>query len=84
MLLIWLDNNMTWLTPYDGSPRRPSVFSDAAIQYYLSIMLPFKLPFWQAAGMIGSLLRLAELAWPVVYYSILRGRQKTRHIRTLR
>ena len=25
-LLIWLDKNMTWLAPPDGSPGRPAVF----------------------------------------------------------
>ena len=32
-LLIWLDKEMTWLAPHDGSPGRPAVFSDAAIQF---------------------------------------------------
>ncbi len=31
-LLIWLDKDMTWLAPHDGSPGRPAVFSDVAIQ----------------------------------------------------
>ena len=30
-LLIWLDKDMTWLAPPDGSPGRPAVFSDAAV-----------------------------------------------------
>jgi hypothetical protein len=32
-LLIWLDKEMTWLAAPDGSPGRPAVFSDAAIQF---------------------------------------------------
>ena len=32
-LLIWLDKDITWLAPPDGSPGRPAVFSDAAIQF---------------------------------------------------
>ena len=36
-LLIWLDKDMTWLAPHDGSPGRPAVFSDAAIQFCLTI-----------------------------------------------
>jgi len=36
-LLIWLDKDMTWLAPPDGRPGRPAVFSDAAIQFCLTI-----------------------------------------------
>lgn len=36
-LLVWLDREMTWLAPHDGSPGRPAVFSDAAIQFCLTI-----------------------------------------------
>jgi hypothetical protein len=32
-LLIWLDKDMTLLALHDGSPGRPAVFSDAAIQF---------------------------------------------------
>ena len=32
-LLLWLDKQMTWLAPHDGSPGRPAVFSEAAIQF---------------------------------------------------
>ena len=41
-LLIWLDKEMTWLAPHDGSPGRPAVFSDAAIQFCLTIKVLFK------------------------------------------
>jgi hypothetical protein len=43
-LLIWLDKGMTWLAPHDGKPGRPAVFSDAAIQFCLTIKVLFKLP----------------------------------------
>jgi len=76
-LLIWLDKEMTWLAPHDGSPGRPAVFSDAAIQFCLSIKLLFKQPLRQTAGMVASLLRLAGLDWPVPDYSTLCRRQKT-------
>ncbi len=36
-LLIWLDKEMAWFAPHDGSPGRPEVFSNAAIQFCLSI-----------------------------------------------
>ena len=58
-LLIWVDKEMTWLAPRDGRPGRPAVFSDAAIQFCLSIKVLFKLPLRQTAGMVASLLRLA-------------------------
>ena len=28
-LLIWLDKEMVWLAPHEGSPGRPAVFSQA-------------------------------------------------------
>ena len=51
-LLIWLDKDMTWLSPHDGSPGRPAVFSDAAIQFCLTIKVLFKLPLRQTTGMV--------------------------------
>ena len=48
-LLIWVDKEMTWLAPRDGRPGRPAVFSDAAIQFCLSIKALFKLPLRQTA-----------------------------------
>ena len=76
-LLIWLDREMTWLAPHEGRRGRPAVFSDAAIQFCLSIRVLFKLPLRQTAGMLASLLRLAGLDWPVPDFSTLCRRQKT-------
>jgi len=53
-LLIWLDMEMTWLAPHDGSPGRHAVFSDAAIQFCLTIKVLFKLPLRQTTGMVAS------------------------------
>ena len=64
-LLIWVDKEMSWHAPYEGRPGRPPVFSDAAIQFCLSIKVLFKLPPRQTAGMVASLLLLAGLDWPV-------------------
>ena len=50
-LLIWVDKDMTWRAPHDGRPGRPPAFSDAAIQFCLSIKILFKLPLRQTAGM---------------------------------
>ncbi|MBK0329766.1 IS5 family transposase [Rhodobacteraceae bacterium F11138] len=74
--MIWLDKDMVWHAPKAGRPGRPPVFSDAAIQFCLSIKVLFKLPLRQAAGMVISLLRLAGLDWPVPDYSTLCRRQK--------
>ena len=76
-LLIWLDKDMVWLAPHDGRPGRPSVFSDAAIQFCLTIKVLFKLPLRQTMGMVASLLRMAKLDWSVPDYSTLCRRQKT-------
>jgi len=76
-LLIWLDKEMTWHAPHEDRPGRPAVFSDAAIQFCLTIKVLFKLPLRQTTGMVASLLRMANLAWPVPDYSTLCRRQKT-------
>ncbi|WP_425427953.1 transposase [Aliiruegeria haliotis] len=50
---------MVLLSPHDGSPDRPAVFSDALIQFCLSIKVLFKLSLRQTAGMSP-----ACCAWP--------------------
>ena len=74
-LLIWLD--MAWLAPHDGRPGRPAVFSDAAIQFCLTIKVLFKLPLRQTTGMVASLLRMANLEWAIPDYSTLCRGQRT-------
>ena len=76
-LLIWLDKETAWHAPHEGRPGRPPVFSNAAIQFCLSVKVLFKLPLRQAAGMVASLLQLAGLDWPDPDYSTLCRRQKT-------
>jgi hypothetical protein len=76
-LLIWLDKEMTWLAPHDGSPGRPAVFCDAAIQFCLTIKILFKLPLRQTTVMVASLLKMAGLDWAVPDYATLCRRQKT-------
>ena len=76
-LLVWVDREMAWHGSREGRPGRPAVFSDAAIQFCLSIKVLFKLPLRQSAGMVASLLRLAGLDWPVPDSSTLCRRQKT-------
>jgi hypothetical protein len=76
-LLVWLDREMEWLAPKRGRPGRPETFSDAAIQFCLSIKVLFGLALRQTIGMVASLLKLAGLDWPVPDFSTLCRRQKT-------
>ncbi len=54
-LLVWLDREMAWHAPASRRPGRPQTFSDAAIQFCLSIKVLFGLALRQAMGMVGSL-----------------------------
>ena len=76
-LLVWLDREMEWLAPASHRAGRPQTFSDAAIQFCLSIKVLFGLALRQTIGMVASLLELAGLDWPVPDYSTLCRRQKT-------
>ena len=77
-LLVWLDREMEWLAPASGRPGRPQTFSEAAIQFCLSIKVLFGLALRQTIGMVASLLTMASLEdWPVPDYSTLCRRQKT-------
>lgn len=60
---------MSWLAPPDGKPGRPAVFSDAAIQFCLTIKVLFKLPLRQTTGMVVSFLKMANLDWTVSDYT---------------
>ncbi|WP_299841645.1 transposase, partial [uncultured Jannaschia sp.] len=52
-MLIWVDQEVAWLPPHEGRLARPPVFSDAAIQFCLSVKVLFKLPLRQTAGMVA-------------------------------
>jgi hypothetical protein len=75
--LIWLDKEMIWLVPPDGSPGQPGVFSDAAIQSCLTIKVLFKLPLRQTTGMVACLLKMADLDWGLPDYTTLCQRHRT-------
>lgn len=68
---------MQWLAEPTGKRGRNPLFSDAAIQFCLSIKCLFGQPLRQALGMVQSLLKLAGLYWPVPDFSTLCRRQKT-------
>lgn len=76
-LTMWLDQGMQWLGTASGKRGRSPTFSDAAIQFCLSIKCLFGQPLRQALGMVQSLLRLAKLDWPVPDFSTVCRRQKT-------
>lgn len=68
---------MAWLAQREGRPGRKPVYSDAAIQFCLSIKVLFKLPLRQTAGMAASLLQMDWFDWAVPVFSTLSCWQKT-------
>lgn len=77
LLTIWLDKDMQWYAPASGKRGRQHIFSDAAIQFCLSIKCLFGLALRQSLGLAESLLRLAGLDWRVPDFSTVCRRQKT-------
>ena len=75
-LTIWLDRDMQWLARPSGKRGRQQTFSDASIQFCLSLKCLLNLPLRQTLGLVQSLLQLASLDWPVPDYSTLSRRQK--------
>jgi len=71
---------MTWFAERNGKRGRPETFSDAAIQFCLSVKVLFGLPLRQTSGMVASLLEMAELDWPVPDFSTLCRRQRTLNV----
>ena len=67
---------MQWHAPATGKRGRQPTFSDAAIQFCLSIKCLFGLALRQSLGMVESLLRLAGLDWKVPDFSTVCRRQK--------
>jgi IS5 family transposase len=76
-LEIWFDPGMTWLSAPCGRPGRPMRFSNSAIELCLTLKVLFNLPLRQATGLVASVLKLADLDWPVPDYTTLCRRQKT-------
>lgn len=76
-LTMWLDKDMQWQAAPTGKRGRQRKFSDAAIQFCLSIKCLFNLPLRQTLGMVQSLLRLAGLDWAAPDPSTVCRRQKT-------
>ena len=79
-LSIWLDRDMQWLAAPTGKRGRCQKFSDAAIQFCLTIKCLFGQPLRQTLGLVQSLLRMAGLPWPVPDYSTVCRRQKSLNV----
>ena len=75
--MVWFDPELAWQAAPSGRSGRPAVFSDAAIQFCLTLKCMFGLGMRQATGLAESLLKLAQLDWNVPDYSTLSRRQKT-------
>ena len=67
---------MQWLAPASGKRGRSQKFSDAAIQFCLTIKCLFGLPLRQTLGLVQSLLKMADLPWSAPDYSTVCRRQK--------
>lgn len=67
---------MQWEGSPNGKRGRDQTFSDAAIQFCLSIKCLYGLPLRQSLGLVQSLLTLAQLDWRVPDYSTVSRRQQ--------
>ena len=76
-LMVRLDPKLQWQAAPSGRAGWPEVFSDAAIQFCLTLKCMFGLGLRHATGLAESLLKLAQLDWNVPDYSNLSRRQKT-------
>src|SRR5690606_28325286 len=74
-LVVWLVRDILWLAPRAGRPGRPRVFCDASVRFCLMGQVLFGLPLRQTTGMVASILKLADLDWPVPDFSTLSRRQ---------
>lgn len=75
-LSIRLDKRMAWFAAGSGKRGRSPKFSDAAIQFCLTLKNLFGLALRQTTGLVESVLQLCGLAWPVPDFSTLCRRQR--------
>ncbi|MDH0373765.1 IS5 family transposase, partial [Comamonas aquatica] len=75
-LSIWLDKRMTWFAAGSGKRGRSPKFSDAAIQFCLTLKNLFGLALRQTTGLVESVLQLCGLAWPAPDFRTLCRRQR--------
>lgn len=75
-LMVWVDPEFAWQAAPSGCAGQPAVFSDAAIQFCLTLKFMFGLGLRQTTGLAESLIKLAQLDWNVPDYSTLSRRQR--------
>lgn len=73
-LLIWLDEDMCWHSGASGKRGRRPTYSEAAIQFCLTIKGLFDLALPPAIGIAQSLLKLDGLDWQVPDFSTISRR----------
>lgn len=76
-LSAWLDRDLAWQAKPQGKLGWAQTYSDAAIQFCLTIKCLFGLVLRQSIGFVQSLLKLAGLDWTAPDYSTVCRRQKT-------
>ena len=79
-LTVWLDKRMTWFAAASGKRGRNPKFSDAAIQFCLTLKNLFALALRQTTGLVESVLHLCGLDWPASDFSTLCRRQKDLYV----
>ncbi|OPZ59812.1 MAG: hypothetical protein BWY87_00810 [Deltaproteobacteria bacterium ADurb.Bin510] len=80
-LTVWFDRDMRWQAQLSGKTGRNQTFSDAAVQFCLTMKVLFRLSLCQTTGFVHSLLQFPGLEWSVADCSTLCHRQK--HIRVV-
>jgi hypothetical protein len=75
-ITLLFDETMQWYGQRQGKQGKPQRFSEAAIQFCLSIKVLLRLPLRQCTGFVGSLLKLARLDWAVPDNTTLCRRQE--------
>ena len=70
-LTVWFDKDMSWFAPASGKRGRSPKFSDAAIQFCLTLKNLFGLALRQTTGLVESVLQLCGLTWSVPDFSTL-------------
>ena len=74
-LTVWFDKSISWFAAVSSKRGRSPKFSDAAIQFCLTLKNLFGQALRQTTGLVHSLMSLSGLHWPVPNYSTLWRRQ---------
>ncbi len=75
-LTVWFDAAMPWRAAPSGKRGAQPAYSDAAVQACLTVEVLFGLPLRWTTGFGASLLKLADLDWPVPDVPALCRRQR--------